>query len=274
MQKYEPSPQQAAGIEYPGPHYALGLVQLGVDAEGTWHDVQLAVPTNGARHGVVCGDRAGAGSTTILEQLGLAARASARWQVLYCYRRVASPILSEFATSTVDHWDGAWAQLEGLEALVDLRTSDGVDTSLVPGVTSEDPGVLWIIEDFDRISRDHRLASRIVDLAREGALANVAVWVATPTLDLVDFAGIRALRTLLCASNLIALSSNDDVAGAARPGLDPRGLPHEPGYALLCRPDRGSTVVRSPNGDLRPWVRTLPAIEPREAVRACLSDLA
>jgi hypothetical protein len=221
-----------------------------------------------AWHGIVADEvRPGTGQQ-IVTKLGLAARASGLWHVLYCWKTWQGPELGLNMSSSLGRMDGAWAQLEALQVFADLRRArlDSGEVSAGEPSTAA-MGALWIVEDFESFAQDREFARQVIGLARCGHALNIAVWVVTPGFGDEHFGGNATLQHGLAQGNVVAAHSRADLRGSA-------AMYHDPRYATLGMVNEATAVtVAVGNRDLMQWARALPRPNWDDMVRDGLSAL-
>lgn len=260
----------AGGVDYEGPIYRDGMIYVGKYADGTGGAWYAAYDEVGCRCGLATGDP-GAGKSTLLTSVGIALRWSGEWHVIFGDgdpEGGSAPLLNRVA-----HWAAAGAQaalgqLEAIEALIEVRAmlkatlTAGPDGRAVPITDAarqlplakivpspELPGVMWILDELQRLVTDPWLkkrgfVERLEKIVRIGRKYAVVVLAGTQSLLAADFGLSTALRGWLAARNLFALRNSNKSEKAVVSGLEisPASLPKGGGYAYAAGSGRVSIL--------------------------------
>lgn len=275
----------SGGIPYVGPRYDHGVIPLGpfADGEGDMHF--YAVEDIGVRNGLVTGEP-GSGKSACLEAIGLGLKQSGVWHLLFGDGDPdggSSPVLNDISDWAEAGPRQVLAQLEAVEAALAIRSllkstlTEGPDgpvqitdpsrqsplRKLLPGTTV--PGLMWIIDELQRLSTDTWLASqdfipRLERVVRIGRKYGVAVVVGTQSLLAGDYGNSTVLRGYLMARNLLAFRNKNRSENAVVGGLAvaPGSLPAGGGYCFAIAGGRLSMGRVAWAPDLGEWATSLP----------------
>ncbi|WP_337826873.1 hypothetical protein [Pseudonocardia sp. UM4_GMWB1] len=276
----------SGGIPYQGPRYDDGVIPLGPFADGEGEMAFYAAEDIGVRNGLVTGEP-GSGKSACLEAIGLGLKHSAAWHLFFGDGDPdggSSPVLNDISDWSEAGPQGVLAQLEAIEAALKIRSllkstlTEGPDGTPVP-ISDPDqqsplrkllpspavPGLMWIIDELQRLSTDPALIAqdfipRLERVVRIGRKYGVAVVVGTQSLLAGDYGNSTVLRSYLAARNLLAFrnqnrSENSTIGGMA---VAPASLPAGGGYCFAIAAGRLSMGRVAWAKDLGEWSRELP----------------
>lgn len=277
----------AAGVPYTGPLYQDGRISVGLYADGTGWGEYVAVDEVGCRNGLATGDP-GSGKTAFLENVAMGLRASGCWRVVFGDgdpEAGSSPLLNELAHRVAAGPERVLRQMEGIEALIGIRSllkatlTAGPDKTPVP-ITDPSrqrpvremrpspawPGYCWVIDELHRLTTDPWLVAqgfvkRLEKIVRIGRKYGVVVLAGTQSLLAGDFGNSTALRGYLATRNLFAFRSANKSEKAVVGGLEisPGVLPKGGGYAFAAESGRLSMLRVAWSPTMAEWIPTLPA---------------
>ncbi|ALL79962.1 hypothetical protein AD006_32620 (plasmid) [Pseudonocardia sp. EC080610-09] len=276
----------SGGIPYTGPRYDHGAIPLGpfADGEGDMHF--YAVEDIGVRNGLVTGEP-GSGKSASLEAIGLGLKHSGVWHLLFGDGDPdggSSPVLNDISDWAEAGPRQVLAQLEAVEAALEIRSllkstlTEGPDGTPVPITdpatqsplrkllpSTTVPGLMWIIDELQRLSTDTWLAAqefipRLERVVRIGRKYGVAVVVGTQSLLAGDYGNSTVLRGYLMARNLLAFRNKNRSENAVVGGMAvaPGSLPAGGGYCFAIAGGRLSMGRVAWAPDLGEWATALP----------------
>lgn len=289
----------SGGIPYRGPRYDNGVIPLGPFADGEGDMQFYAVEDIGVRNGLVTGEP-GSGKSACLEAIGLGIKQSGVWHLLFGDGDPdggSSPVLNDISDWAEAGPRQVLAQLEAIEAALEIRSllkstlTEGADgpvritdpsqqsplRKLLPTTTI--PGLMWIIDELQRLSTDDWLKAqdfipRLERVVRIGRKYGVAVVVGTQSLLAGDYGNSTVLRGYLMARNLFAFrnmnrSENAVVGGMA---VTPGSLPPGGGYCFAIAGGRLSMGRVAWAPDLGEWATALPSCALDEDTALAMRD--
>lgn len=224
---------------WPGPAYnpQTGNIVLGPYVDGDGRAQWLLAADNRLYGGFVVGST-GSGKSRLLEALALGAAGGAGAVVWFADPQggASSPFLAGHADWVARDPEGIAAMLEAARKLKRLRQVENAYHEW-EGWTPSQPrrGLLLIIDESHGPMADEKMRAAATELAREGGKVGIALVLASqvPTLD--AFGGSEALRSNVCAGNVVLMRIKSKQAKSVLPGVevDPSGFPRVPGYGFL-----------------------------------------
>lgn len=275
------------GVPYNGPRYQDGQITVGDFADGTGEALYYAHDAVGCRNGLATGEP-GSGKSAFLESIALALRASGEWQVWFGDgdpEGGSSPLLNELANWPEAGPRRVLAQLEGVEAAIEIRSllkgtlTTGPDGTPIPitDPAAQRPirelrpctaynGICWVLDELHRLTSDEWLkkrgfVNRLERVVRIGRKYGVVVLAGTQSLLAPDFGSSTALRGMLAARNLFAFRNSNKNEKAVVHGLTiaPGALPPGGGYAFATNSGRLAMLRVAWSPDMADWATDLPA---------------
>lgn len=224
---------------WPGPAYnpSTGNIVLGPYVDGEGSAEWLLASDNRLYGGFVVGST-GSGKSRLLEALALGAAGGAGTVVWFGDPQggASSPFLAGHADWVARDPKGIAAMLEAARKLKRLRQVENAYHEW-EGWTPSQPrrGLLLVIDESHGPMADEKMRAAATELAREGGKVGIALVLASqvPTLD--AFGGSEALRSNVCAGNVVLMRIKSKQAKSVLPGVDvdPSGFPRVPGYGFL-----------------------------------------
>jgi hypothetical protein len=280
----------AAGIAYTGPRYQNGRIALGPYADGNGEAHYIAYDRVGVRNGMASGEP-GSGKSAFLEAVGLGLKSSGEWVVWFGDgdpEAGSSPLLNELADWPEAGPEQVLAQLEALEALLEVRGllkstltagPDGTPIPITDPATQRPirelrpcpafPGYMWIVDEFHRLSCDpwliqHKFIPRVERLVRIGRKYGVGLLTGSQSLLAPDFGNSTPLRGFLAAVNLFAFRNGNKSEKAVVSGLEisPSILPAGGGYAFSAGGGRLAMMRVAWSPDMARYLVGLPGTTP------------
>lgn len=245
-----------AVIEYEGPTYDEGWVEIGLGEDGGTHAVRIADDDGRPMNGLVFGD-SGMGRSGVLTQVALGAVQSQAFRVMFTDGdRSGASALDRFGRGMNGLMPTAHRQVGALEDLVVLRLDESGWRGFAP--SPERPGLVWLIKGLDELLRNDTLFGRRLDaVLRRAVKAGIGVWGMTRGYELsADFGGFADVRAKLSAENCVAFPSTSQYGYLTSAGykVDARVLPHTPGYAALALPHGLDEIRTKRVTDPQRWV--------------------
>lgn len=224
---------------WPGPAYnpSTGNIMLGpyVDGEGT---AEWLLATDNRLYGGFVVGSTGSGKSRLLEALALGAAGGAGTVVWFGDPQggASSPFLAGHADWVARDLEGIAAMLEAARKLKRLRQVENAYHEWEGWTPAQQRrGLLLVIDESHGPMAEEKMRAMATELAREGGKVGIALVLASqvPTLD--AFGGSEALRSNVCAGNVVLMRIKSKQAKSVLPGVDvdPSGFPRVPGYGFL-----------------------------------------
>lgn len=259
-----------AGVDYEGPHYDNGWVNVGLRSDGEGYGrVQLADHIDRTFSGLLCGGPNG-GKSVGMRHILMSAKYSRCYKVLYVDGSEAggsSGVLNKYMDWSQRGVEGALRQLDAVEEYMmgrELETAQLPDDVNGVNPTPGRQGVIWGIDELHRILRNcPEFAARLEAVLRLAPKNGLGVWASTQGLELSgDFGGNANLRDLLTQDNVVAFRSGSPYSHSLITGLGgmaPHTLPRGGGFAFIARNDRADQIRTGYTNNFTPWAEALPS---------------
>lgn len=274
------------GIPYTGPRYENGRIPLGPFADGDGEMEYIACDEVGCRNGLVTGEP-GSGKSASLEAIGLGLKKSGVWALWFGDgdpEGGSSPVLNEISDWAEAGPQGVLAQLEAIEAALEIRSllkstlAEGPDGTPVPisdpatqrpirklTPSAAVPGLQWIIDELHRLTSDpwlieRNFVPRLERVVRIGRKYGVVVLTGSQSLLAPDYGNSTTLRGYLAARNVLAFRNQNRSETAVVSGLAiaPSTLPPGGGYCFSTTTGRLSMGRVAWASDLGEFAAELP----------------